>query len=86
MKKRIEEYIKTWETRCYFNGIPNEAPNELEVRNLVPSYRRICYAILSNDYSLKSLGHTPKVSKYYHAYKKIEIEARNKTKQLHLNL
>lgn len=86
MKNDITEYIKTWESRCYFDGIPDSAPHELEVRNLVPSYKKICLAILKNDYSLKTLGFTPTKSKYYHAYKKIEIENRNKTKQLKLNL
>jgi len=86
MKDQIMEYIKTWEKRCYFDGIPDEAPHELEIRNKVPSYRKICLAILKNDYALKSLGFTPKKSKYYHAYKKIEIENRQKTKQLKLEL
>jgi len=86
MKQKIEQYIKTWEKRCYSNGIPDEAPRELEIRNKVPSYRLICIAILKNDYSLKSLGFSPTKSKYYHAYKKIEIEQRQKTKQLKLEL
>ena len=86
MKQKIEKYIQMWEQRCYSNGIPDEAPLELETRNKVPSYRRICYAILKNDYALKSLGFTEIKSKYYHAYKKIEIENRQKVKQLKLEL
>jgi predicted phosphoadenosine phosphosulfate sulfurtransferase len=86
MKKKIQDYIKTWENRCYSDGIPDEAPHELEIRNKVPSYRRICFAILRNDYPLKSLGFTPTKSKYYDAYKRIELDARNKPKQLKLNL
>jgi predicted phosphoadenosine phosphosulfate sulfurtransferase len=86
MKQKIEKYIQTWEQRCYSNGIPDEAPIELETRNKVPSYRRVCYAILKNDYALKSLGFTEIKSKYYHAYKKIEIENRQKVKQLKLEL
>ncbi len=86
MKEQILEYIKIWEERCYFDGIPDEAPHELEIRNKVPSYRKICFAILKNDYSLKSLGFTSKKSKYYDAYKKIEIENRQKCKQLKLEL
>ena len=86
MKQKIEKYIQMWEQRCYSNGIPDEAPIELETRNKVPSYRRICYAILKNDYALKSLGFTEIKSKYYHAYKKIEIENRQKVKQLKLEL
>lgn len=86
MKEEIINYIKTWEKRCYSDGIPDEAPNELEIRNKVPSYRRICKAILKNDYSLKTLGFQPKKSKYYDFYKKIEIEGRQKYKQLKLDL
>jgi predicted phosphoadenosine phosphosulfate sulfurtransferase len=86
MKEKIQAYILEWESRCYFNGIPDEAPHELEIRNKVPSYRKICIAILKNDYALKTLGFTPKKSKYYDAYKKIEIENRQKNKQLKLEL
>lgn len=86
MKYKIMDYIKTWENRCYFNGIPDEAPYELEIRNKVPSYRRICYAILKNDITLKSLGYSPKKSEYYSYFKKIEIEKKNNCKQLKLDL
>jgi predicted phosphoadenosine phosphosulfate sulfurtransferase len=86
MKEKIQAYIEEWESRCYFNGIPDEAPHELEIRNKVPSYRKICIAILKNDCALKTLGFTPKKSKYYDAYKKIEIENRQKNKQLKLEL
>lgn len=86
MKEKILDYIQTWEQRCYFEGIPDEAPYELEIRNKVPSYKKICMAILRNDYALKSLGYTPKKSKYYDAYKRIELDNRNKVKQLKLDL
>lgn len=86
MKQKIMDYIKTWENRCYFDGIPDEAPYELEIRNKVPSYRKICYAILKNDLTLKSLGFTSTKSEYYSYYKKIEIEKRNNCKQLKLDL
>lgn len=86
MKKAIIEYISRWEARCYSEGIPDEAPLELERRNLVPSYRRIAIAILKNDVSLKSLGLTATKSKYYDFYKRIEIEKRLNTKQLKLEI
>lgn len=76
MKDRILNYIKLWEKRCYNEGIPDEVPND--IKDLVPSYKKICIAILNNDNSLKSLGLTTKKSKYYSAYKKIEIENRFK--------
>lgn len=74
MKNRIKEYITTWENRCYPDGIPDEAPNEIS--DMVPSYKRIAIAILRNDYSLKYLGFTPKKSKFYTILKGIEIRKR----------
>lgn len=74
------EYIETWESRCYYNGIPDEVANE--IKDKVPSYKKIAIAILNNDHPLQSLGFTPKKSKYYHELKKIEIEKRNKFKEL----
>jgi predicted phosphoadenosine phosphosulfate sulfurtransferase len=85
LKQTIESYIKDWESKCYYNGLPDEAPKE--IFNLVPSYKRICIAILKNDNSLQSLGFEPKKSKYYSELKRIEIEARPTiAKQLKLNL
>lgn len=69
-----------WEDRCYSNGIPDEAPQE--IYDKVPSYKRIAIAILKNDISLKTLGFQPKISKYYSEFKRIEIEQRNEYKQL----
>jgi len=76
MEQRIRSYIKLWENRCYHNGIPDEAPARLESFDLVPSYRRICIAILKNDYPLKTLGFNPKYSNYYSVLKGIEISKR----------
>lgn len=78
MKTQIEQYINTWERRCYKDGIPDELPDTLESLDRVPSYRKIAIAILKNDPSLKSLGFTPKESIYYGIYKRIEIAERNR--------
>jgi predicted phosphoadenosine phosphosulfate sulfurtransferase len=86
MKQKIEKYIKNWEQQCYFNGIPDEAPRELEKRDLVPSYRRICIAIMKNDTNLKSLGFTANKSIYYDNIKYNELLLRNKQIQLKLFL
>lgn len=85
-KKRISSYIKDWENKCYKGGIPDEAPIELERNLLAPSYRQICIAILKNDYTLKTLGFNGKKSKYYDAYKRIELIKRGKIIQLKLDL
>lgn len=75
MKNKIKSYVDTWENRCYFDGIPDDAPKE--IFDMVPSYKRITMAILKNDYPLKTLGFTPPVSEYYSMLKKIEINERN---------
>lgn len=54
--ERVNQYIKTWEKRCYSGGIPDDAPKRLRAANRVPSYRAIAVAILSNDHQLTSLG------------------------------
>lgn len=86
MKEKIMEYIKTWEARCYSEGIPDEAPHELEVRNKVPSYRKICLAILKNDYSLKTLGYNTDKPKVYHELKKNELIERGIINDIQLKL
>lgn len=78
MKTKLKDYIRDWETKCYYNGIPDEAPIRLEQLNKVPSYRKICFAILKNDYSLKTLGLTQNKIPVYHEFKKIELSQRNK--------
>jgi predicted phosphoadenosine phosphosulfate sulfurtransferase len=81
--KKIKEYIKQWEKRCYSNGIPDEAP--VQIKDKVPSYKKICLSILKNDF--KDLGYYPKKSKYYSLLKRIEINQRiYKGKQLKLNI
>ncbi len=72
MEKEIREYVKEWERRCYKDGIPDIEPDELWGK--VPSYRRIAMAILTND--IRLLGLERKQSKYYGAFKRIEISRR----------
>lgn len=77
-RTKIKKYIQVWESRCYPTGIPDEAPTDLESAELVPSYRRICKALLKNDYTLKSLGFQPKKSPVYMELKRIELIAKGK--------
>ena len=49
MKEKVEQYIETWESRCYSNGIPDEVPNRLMELNKAPSYKQIAIAIMKND-------------------------------------
>lgn len=49
---KIHVYEKTWRNRCYFDGIPDELPDELMRSGLAPSWKAIAMAILLNRYSL----------------------------------
>jgi predicted phosphoadenosine phosphosulfate sulfurtransferase len=72
-ESRVRAYIKTWEGRGYPEGIPDEGPPELESNGLIPSYKRICKAILSNDMCLQSLGFAKPSCQTYDTLKKIEL-------------
>ncbi len=69
MKEQILNYISLWERRCYSNGLPDELPNEID--DLVPSYKRICIAIMKGD--LEYIGISRPVSQYYGMLKCIEL-------------
>ncbi len=89
MKQIIKKYIREWEMRCYFDGIPDEANERLEELNKVPSYRKICIAIMKNDVCLESLGFTKNKTPIYHSLKKAELIQKGKINidiQLKLNL
>lgn len=70
MEKEIRKYIKAWEQRCYVNGIPDAAPNE--INDKVPSYKKIVIAILNNDMTGII---AKKKSKYYSILKNIEMNS-----------
>ncbi len=76
MKRRIRQYVQTWEHRGYLSGIPDEAPAELEAMNKAPSYRAVCLAILKNDMALSSLGFSRPKCAAYMELKRIEIAGR----------
>ena len=86
MKTKIEKYIKDWETKCYFDGIPEEVNFRLEQLGKVPSYKQIVKAITKNDFSLKTLGFTQNKIPIYHEMKRIELTNRGVIIQLRLNL
>lgn len=76
-RRKIAKFIADWEKRGYPDGIPDQADPKLESYGLVPSYRRICLAILKNDHALVSLGYTRPQTDAYCMLKRIEINARN---------
>ena len=79
-KKRLLTYAKTWEQRGYPEGIPDEADANLEFLGKVPSWRRICLAIIKNDITLKSLGQSRKPCELYMTLKRKELEEKGKLK------
>jgi predicted phosphoadenosine phosphosulfate sulfurtransferase len=86
-KHKIKDYISRWEDRDYRNGIPDEAPIELERAGLAPSYRLICIALMKNPNNLESLGYTREKCKIYQEIKRTEIYNREYSgKQLKLFL
>jgi hypothetical protein len=75
MKREIQDYLITWEKRCYPKGIPDDAPKE--IFDKVPSYKAIALCILKND--LKIIGVEQKPCLAYIALKRIEISNRPQT-------
>lgn len=86
LKSKVYKYVKEWEFKGYRDGIPDEAPVVFERLGKVPSYRRICLAILRNDVALTSLGFEPPKSLVYMDLKRIEIEKREGVLSKQLNL
>jgi predicted phosphoadenosine phosphosulfate sulfurtransferase len=69
LENKILLHCKWWvENGGYDNGIPDEAPYELEAKRKAPSWRRICKSLLRNDYWAKGLGFTQHKSDAYKKY------------------
>lgn len=77
MRQKIRQYISKWLEQGYQSGIPDEAPIKLEAMNKVPSYRKICMAILKNDIHLTTLGYSRPICEEYGILKRIELSARS---------
>jgi len=78
MVDKINKYITKWEQSGYPNGIPDEAPQELESVGIVPSYRLICRAILKNDFACRTLGYEREQCAVYDCLKKDQLIRDNK--------
>lgn len=70
-RERFVKFIKGWQDRGYL-VIPDEAPEELESKCWVPSWRRMCKVLLRNDYWCKGLGQTQPFSEAYGKFKDIK--------------
>lgn len=75
---KITIFLRWWELRGYPNGIPDEADPNDEAKKQVPSWRRICKALLRNDYWCKGLSFSQTKSESYEKYRKI---MRNRKRQ-----
>lgn len=67
-ENKIVLFMKWHQERGYPNGIPDEAPYELETARKVPSWRRVCKSLLRNDWWAKGLGFTQHKSHAYGQY------------------
>lgn len=65
---KIAVFNKWWIMRGYPDGIPDEAPYELETKRDVPSWRRVCKSLLRNDYWCKGMSFTQHKSEAYTKY------------------
>lgn len=77
-RERFIKFIKGWQDRGYLK-IPDEAPEDLESKCWVPSWRRMCKVMLRNDYWCKGLGQTQPLSDAYQQFK--EIKKKRKLEQ-----
>ncbi|KPK95806.1 hypothetical protein AMJ80_03600 [bacterium SM23_31] len=75
---RFKKFISGWNDRGY-KIIPDEAPIELENKQWVPSWRRMCKTILRNDYWCKGLGQSQPKSEAYQIFK--ELKSRDMLKK-----
>jgi len=70
-ENKISVFLKWWQDRGYPNGIPDEVDVELEAHKKAPSWRRVCKALLRNDYWCKGLSFTQTKAEAYEKYLKI---------------
>lgn len=67
-ENKIILFRKWWIERGYVPDIPDEADYALEQKRDVPSWRRVCKALLRNDYWCKGLGFSQHKSESYKKY------------------
>lgn len=79
---KVLVFLKWYESRGYESGIPDEADPKEEARRKVPSWRRVCKAILRNDRMCRSLGFSQHRSGAYEHYRKLMKQRRDQWKSL----
>jgi predicted phosphoadenosine phosphosulfate sulfurtransferase len=73
---KIELFLRWWYFRGYEGGIPDETDPRMEAARRMPSWRRICKALLRNDYWCKGLSFTQQSQESYARYKMMMRERR----------
>jgi predicted phosphoadenosine phosphosulfate sulfurtransferase len=73
---KIAAFVEQWKDG-FENGIPDEAPHELESRKKAPSWRRICKTLLRNDYWCKGLGFSQQMGNAHKQYVTLMKKRRN---------
>jgi predicted phosphoadenosine phosphosulfate sulfurtransferase len=77
-QNKIAVFLKWWYDRGYPKGIPDEADLKDEAAKKVPSWRRICKALLRNDYWCKGLSFSQNKANHYEAYLRVMKNRRRK--------
>lgn len=77
-RAKIATFIHWWMQKGYPKGIPDEADPKLEAKREAPSWRRICKALLRNDYWCKYLSFGMTSSTNYTRY--LEMMKKRRTK------
>lgn len=70
-QNKILLFQKWWCERGYAEGIPDEAPYELEAARRAPSWRRVCKTLLRNDYWGKGIGFSQQKSDAFRKYEEL---------------
>lgn len=82
-KNKLAKYIFWYSKRGYPDGIPDEADPVLEAKGKAPSWRRLCKALLRNDYWCRSIGFSPTKSSAYSKYMDLMRKKRSEWRIFH---
>jgi len=77
-RNKITVFLHWYQARGFPHGIPDEADPSLEATRTIPSWRRICKALLRNDYWCKDLSFTQTKSESYERYRRVMKNRRMK--------
>lgn len=75
---KIAVFLRWWQLKGFPDGIPDEADKKLEAARKAPSWRRICKALLRNDYWCKGLSFSQTKPEGLERYREIMKRRREK--------